>query len=89
MHNTKISNLKKKELFPMIIKDNGTEITNKLNITNIINTYFTGIGSNLAKIIHYSGDRYYFKNAQHENFKFKEIDEETIKRTINKSPKEK
>ena len=59
----------------MIIKENGTKITNKLNIANIINTYFTGIGSNLAKSIHFSDEknhRYYFKNAQHENFKFKE-----------------
>ena len=70
----------------MIIKENNTEITNTLEIANIFNTYFTNIGSNLAKSIHYSGEkkhRYYFKIAKNKNFKFKEIDEETIKRTIN------
>ena len=54
----------------MIIKENNTEITNKLEITNIFNTYFTSIGSNLAKSIHYSGEknhRYYLKNAQNTN----------------------
>ena len=56
----------------MIIKDNNTEITNKLEIANIFNTYFTSIGSNLTKSIHYSGEknhRYYLKNAQNTNLK--------------------
>ena len=66
----------------MIIKENNTEITNKLEIAYICNTYFTSIGSNLTKNIHYSGEknhRYNLKNAQNTNFKFKEIDEDTIK----------
>ena len=74
----------------MIIKENNTEITHKLEIANIFNTYFTSIGSNLAKSIHYSGEknhRYYLKNAQNTIFKFKEIDEETIKIIINNLPK--
>ena len=56
----------------MIIKENNTEITNKLEIANIFNTYFTSIGSNLAKSIHYSGEKnhiYYLKNALNTNLK--------------------
>ena len=49
----------------MIIKENNTEITNKLD----------------------KNHKHYFKNAQNKNFKFKEIDEETIKITINNLPK--
>ena len=61
-----LSRNKLKELFPIIIKENNTEITNKLEIAYIFNTYFTSIGSNLAKGMHYSGEKnhtYYFKNA--------------------------
>ena len=48
----------------MTIKEDNTEITNKLEIANIFSTYFTSIGSYLAKSIHYSGEKnhkYYFK----------------------------
>ena len=60
-----LSRNKIKELSPMIIKENNTEITNKLDTNH----------------------KHYFKNAQNKNFNFKEIDEETIKITINNLPK--
>ena len=83
-----MSRNKIKELSPMIIKENNTEITNKLEIWNIFNIYFTSVGWNLAKSIHYSGDKTTEGcTKQNKHFKILRNWWKTIKRTINNLPK--
>ena len=60
-------------------------MTDKSEIVNIFNTYFTNIGSNLAKNITYKGIRghtYYLNKIVESNFTFKYVEEDVIKRTI-------
>ena len=64
---------------------NANDITNRLDIANTLNNFFTSIGRNLAQNINYSGDKnhsYYLK-TYNKIFKFKEIEQENIKTVIN------
>ena len=59
-------------------------MTDKSEIVNKFNAYFTNIGSNLAKNIKYKGIRghtYYLNKIVESNFTFKYV-EDVIKRTI-------
>ena len=65
---------------------NANDITNRLDIANTLNNFFTNIGRNLAENINYSGDKnhsYYLKTYHNKIFKFKEIEQENIKTVIN------
>ena len=65
---------------------NGIDITNKLDIANTLNNFFTSIGRNLAQNINctgYRNHRYYLKTNHKQIFKFKEIEQESITMVIN------
>ena len=80
-----------KNASPTSLNINGIEITNTLEIANIVNTYFTNIGNDLANKINYSGTKdftYYLRNRQNLSFTMNEVDEQTVKTIIeNLSPK--
>ena len=60
-------------------------MTDKSEIVNRFNAYFTNIGSNLAKNIKYKGIRGHTHNLNkivESNFTFKYVEEDVIKRTI-------
>ena len=60
-------------------------MTDKSEIVNKFNEYFTNIGSNLANNIKYKGIRghtYYLNKIVESNFTFKYVEEDVIKRTI-------
>ena len=60
-------------------------MTDKSEIVNKFNAYFTNIGSNLANNIKYKGIRghtYYLIRIVESNFTFKYVEEDVIKRTI-------
>ena len=54
------------KLGPTSLTINGLEITNKLEIVNTFNNFFTNIGANLAKRINYTGDKT-FRDSRREN----------------------
>ena len=60
-------------------------MTNKSEIVNKFNAYFTNIGSNVAKNIKYKcicRHTYYLNKIVESNFTFKYVEEDVIKRTI-------
>ena len=60
-------------------------MTDKSEIVNKFNAYFTSIGSNLAKNIKYKdirGHIYYLNKMVESNFSFKYVEEDVIKSTI-------
>ena len=64
-------------------------MTDKSEIVNKCNAYFTNIGSNLANNIKYKGIRghtYYLNKIVESNFTFKYVEEDVIKRTITNLP---
>jgi hypothetical protein len=77
---------KKQKLFPDIFDDSKDKITDKLEIANKFNRFFTSVGSSLANEIKYSGNKCYkdFLNKKYTNkFKFKKIDKEYLTNLIN------
>ena len=67
-------------------------MTEKSEIVNKFNDFFTNIGSNLASIIKYQGTRehtYYLNKIVDRNFTFSYVEEDIIKRTIINLPKKK
>ena len=77
-----------KTKLPTKLRDNinAIDITNKLDIANTLNNFFTSIGRNLAQNINYTGyknHRYYLKTNHKKVFKFKEIEQESITMVIN------
>ena len=60
-------------------------MTDKSEIVNKFNDYFTNIGGNLANTIKYKGIRghtYYLNKIVESNFTFNYVEEDVIKRTI-------
>ena len=60
-------------------------MTDKSEIVNKFNDFFTNIGSNLASNIKYKGTRehtYYLNKIVERNFTFSYVEEDIIKRTI-------
>ena len=83
-----LSRNKTKDPLPTKLRDNinAIDITNKSDIANTLNNFFTSIGRNLAHNINYTGDknhRYYLKTNHEKVFKFKEIEQESITMVIN------
>ena len=63
-----------KNTSPTSLNVNGTEITNPLEIANILNAFVTNIGTELANDIHYSGTKdftYYLRNRQNQKIYIK------------------
>ena len=78
-----------KKSFPTLININNTEITNKLDIANKFNAFFTNIGINLANNITYTGQKnfeHYLKKTQNYRFELSNTDEQTILKTIETLP---
>ena len=83
-----LSRNKAKDPLPTKLRGNinANDITNRLDIANTLNNFFTSIGRNLAQNINYSGDKnhsYYLITYHNKIFKFKEIEQENIKTVIN------
>ena len=82
------------KFFPKIkqnfyFKDNGINITDKTDIANKFNNYFTSIGQAFEQGIQYDGNKdysYYLKKQVDSVFRFKNVDEETVKKNIESLP---
>ena len=88
--NDLISNRKEKTS-PTYFKDEHVIVTDKLEIANKFNLYFTNIGSNLAKDIHSSTNKdftsYLIKVDENvSQFNFQDVDEDTIRKIIDGFP---
>ena len=71
--------------FPKYLKNYDSIVTDKSEIVNKFNEYFTNIGRNLVNNITYKGIRghtYYLNKIVESNFTFKYVEEDVIKRTI-------
>ena len=69
--------------------DNDTKITDKKDIANKFNNYFTNIGQSITQWIKYKGSKkysYYLNKNVTSTFTFDHIDEETVRKTINNLP---
>ena len=91
--NDLISNRKEKTS-PTYFKDEHVIFTDKLEIANKFNLYFTNIGSNLAKDIHGSTNKdftsYLIKVDENKSqFNFQDVDEDTIRKIIDGLPQKK
>jgi hypothetical protein len=87
--NSILNKTKKKKSFPQFFKDNESIITNKVEIANKFNDFFTNIGPNLAEKIIMPNNKN-FKNyltlKYNHNFQFTNVTEEMISIIINKLP---
>lgn len=73
----------------LFLIENGTKITDKEDIANKFNNYFTNIGQTIAQGIKYKGNKnysYYLNKNVNSVFTFQSVDEETIRKTINNLP---
>ena len=64
-------------------------ITDKVNIANKFNVFFTNIGENIAKGINYDGNKtygHYLNKYIHSSFTFMNIDEDAINKIIYNLP---
>ena len=74
---------------PTVIVENGVTHTDKLNIANKCNQLFTNIAQTLARDIKYDGTKkykYYLNKHINTVFDFQNIDEETVRKTIQNIP---
>ncbi len=70
---------------PTVIVENGVTHTDKQNIANKFNQFFTNIGQTLARDIKQDGTKnvkYYLNKHINTVFNFENIDEETVGKTI-------
>ena len=78
-----------KSTSPTSLNINGIAITNKLDIANAFNNYFTNIGDELAKGIHYSGTKgftHYLRNRHNNKFSLNEVNEQSVIKIIENLP---
>ena len=78
-----------KNKFPTVFNDNGSMITDKVNIANKFNVFFTNIGEKIAKGINYDGNKtygHYLNKDIHSSFTFMNIDEDAINKIIYNLP---
>ena len=78
-----------KNKFPTVFNDNGSMITDKVNIANKFNVFFTNIGEKIAKGINYDGNMtygHYLNKDIHSSFTFMNIDEDAINKIIYNLP---
>ena len=71
--------------FPKVFNDDGSMIADRVNIANKCIVFFTNIGENIAKVIHYDGNKNYgnYLNKEiHSSFTLTNIDEATINKII-------
>ena len=84
-----LTNNQTKHKLPTVFKENGTDITDNINIANKFNTFFTNVGQKISKDIQYDGNKnysYYLNKQINSTFTFKNIDEIIVKKTINNLP---
>ena len=84
-----LSKTKTQNKFPTFFKENDDKITDKKDIANKFNIFFTNIAQTIANYIKYDGNKnysYYLNKHIHTVFKFQNIDEETVKKTIQSLP---
>ena len=84
-----LSKNKEKKTSSTIFKENGTSITDKTDIAKKFNNYFTNIGQSIAESIQYKGNKnydYYLNTQVKSVLKFKNVNEETVRKTINDLP---
>ena len=84
-----LSKNKGKKTSSTIFKENGTSITDKTDIAEKFNNYFTNIGQTIAESIQYKGNKnydYYLNTQVKSVLKFKNVNEETVRKTINDLP---
>ena len=84
-----LSKNKGKKTSSTIFKENGTSITDKTDIAKKFNNYFTNIGQTIAESIQYKGNKnydYYLNTQVKSVLKFKNVNEETVRKTINDLP---
>ena len=75
--------------FPTVFNGNGSMITDKVNIANKFNVFFTNIGEKIAKGINYDGNKtygHYLNKDIHSSFTFMNIDEDAINKIIYNLP---
>ncbi len=78
---------KKNKKFPEYFKGNDENITNKLEIANKFNMFFTNIGPDLANEIKVNSNlqfHNFLKNKHNFSFQFKDVTEETVGEIIDK-----
>ena len=78
-----------KSTSPTSLNINGIAITNKLDIANAFNNYFTNIGDELAKGINYSGTKgftHYLRNRHNNKFSLNEVNEQSVIKIIENLP---
>ena len=78
-----------KNKFPTVFNDNGSMITDKVNIANKFNVFFTNIGEKIANGINYDGNKnygHYLNKDIHSSFTFMNIDEDAINKIIYNLP---
>ena len=69
--------------------DNGINVTDKTDMANQFNDYFTSLGQTIDQGIQYDGNKdysYYFKKQVDSVFRFKDVDQETVNKTIESLP---
>ena len=70
--------------YPTVIVESGVTHTDKQNIANKLNQFFTNIAQTLARDIKYDGTKnvnYYLNKHINTVFNFENIDEETVRKT--------
>ena len=84
-----LSKTKIQKKSPTVIVENGVTHTDKQNIANNFNQFFTNIAQTLARDIKYDGTKnykYYLNKHINTVFNFQTIDEETVRKTIQNLP---
>ena len=84
-----LSKTKIQKKSPTVIVENGVTHTDKQNIANKFNQFFTNIAQTLARDIKYDGTKnykYYLNKHINTVFNFQTIDEETVRKTIQNLP---
>ncbi len=86
-----LNRTKGKKSIPCFFKDGNNIISNKMNIANRFNSFFTNVGKNLNNAInmpHNKSFNDYLKKRYNPKLTFQNIDEENVSELINKlSPK--
>ncbi len=82
-----LNRTKRKKFFPNFFRDGNNIISNKINISNKFNSFFTNVGKNLNNAINLHPDQsfnHYLKNRYNLKLTFRNIDEENVSELINK-----
>ena len=84
-----LAQTKTQNKFPTLFKENYEKITDQKDIANKFNILLTNIAQTIATDIKYDGNKnysYYLNKHINTVFKFQNIDEETVKKTIQNLP---